>query len=262
MRTLIVRSWNSALRFCAFAIVGGLLHSEAIAADAALGDEFHREFDAVLKAHVIDGQVNYAGIATDDRFPAYLEALAEARVASSVPTNQQLAFWINAYNALAIQGILNGHSPSSLLGRLKYFKRDKYNVGDMTITLYDLERNVIIPLGDNRIHFAIVCASASCPPLRSEAYVPSRIGAQLAEQTDIFINDTSKNRFDLDTGKARLSKIFDWFGDDFAAEAGSVQRYVARHIRNTAAQSAFSSEQLKVRYLKYDWRLNGSPPGK
>ena len=69
------------MRFCAFAIVGGLLHSEAIAADAALDDEFHREFDAALKAHVIDGQVNYAGIATDERFPAYLEAHAEARVA-------------------------------------------------------------------------------------------------------------------------------------------------------------------------------------
>ena len=148
MRTLIVRSWKSALRLCALAIVGGLLHSVSVAADAALDDEFHREFDAVLKAHVIDGQVNYAGIATDDRFPAYVEALAYARVAGNLPANQQLAFWINAYNALAIQGILNGHSPASLFGRLKYFKRDKYNVGGMTITLYDLERTVGWSLDD------------------------------------------------------------------------------------------------------------------
>ena len=69
------------MRFCALAIVGGLFHSEAIAADAALDDEFHREFGAVLKAYVIDRRVNYAGIATNERFPVYLEALAEARVA-------------------------------------------------------------------------------------------------------------------------------------------------------------------------------------
>lgn len=232
----------------------------AAAGEAALDDGFHRDFDAVLTEHVDAGQVDYPGIAADRRFHDYVAALEEASVPESAPLEQRLAFWVNAYNALAIEGILAGGSPSSLFGRLSYFKRDEYRVAGRTITLYDLERDVIIPLGDNRIHFAIVCASASCPPLRAEAYVPSRIDAQLQEQSEIFVNDDSKNAFDLQRGRARVSKIFDWFEDDFVAESGSVQRYLARFVRDPDVRDALTNDRLRVRHKKYDWSLNGTPP--
>ena len=225
-----------------------------------LNDAFHDDFDSVLRAHVSDGRVDYPAIARDVRFSRYLERLATAQVTPDLPLPERLAFWVNAYNALAIDGILSGGSPSSLLGRLSYFKRDKYEVAGREITLYDLERDVIIPLGDNRIHFAIVCASASCPPLLAEAYVPSKIDEQLEAQSIAFVNDPTKNTFDLARQRMRVSKIFDWFKDDFAAEAGSVQDYVARYVRDTSVKAALTDGAWRVRHHKYDWSLNGIAP--
>ena len=185
---------HRARRFTRFVLVaiGIQLFAAAGALAQDLNDAFHDEFDAVLRAHVSDGRVDYPAIARDARFGSYLERLAAIEVAPDLPLNERLAFWVNAYNALAIKGILDGGSPSSLLGRLSYFKRDQYRVGGREITLYDLERDVIIPLGDNRIHFAIVCASASCPPLLAEAYVPSKVDEQLEQQTVAFVNDPQK----------------------------------------------------------------------
>lgn len=237
-----------------------LLIAMPAAAEVTLDEAFHAPFDAVLSANVSKGHVDYAGIDADSRFHDYVAALAEVSVPESLPLDQRLAFWINAYNALAIQGILQGRSPSTFFGRASYFKRDEYRVAGRSITLYDLEHDVIIPLEDNRIHFAIVCASQSCPPLRSEAYVAEELDAQLDEQARLFVEDESKNAYDLDGGKASISKIFDWFEDDFVAEAGSVQRYIARFVSDDALRDALNAERLEVRHMKYDWSLNGSPP--
>lgn len=97
--------------------------------------------------------------------------------------SEALVYWINAYNTLAIKGILDGRSPRTLLGKYSYFKKAKYRVGGKRINLYDLERKVIIPMGEPRIHFAINCASQSCPKLLSRAYTGhfgSTIGCQCA----------------------------------------------------------------------------------
>lgn len=232
----------------------------SLALAGGFGDAYHSDFNAILKANVDSGRVNYPGIAADPRFAAYVDALANADIPESTPFEQRLAFWVNAYNALAIQGILDGGSPSSLLGRLSYFKRDKYQVAGRTITLFDLEHDVIIPLGDNRIHFAIVCASASCPVLLDEAYLPSQIDTQLDEQARLFINDGSKNAYDLERGRARISKIFDWFKKDFAAESGSVQRYIAPYVSDPEIAAALAENRFRVKHQKYDWSLNGVQP--
>ena len=239
-----------------------LFSAAQVSAEDTLDDAFHAPFDAVLRANVVDGHVNYSGVAADTRFHAYVAALADVEVPENLPLPSKLAFWINAYNALAIQGIIEGRSPSKLFGRLSYFKRDEYSVAGRSITLYDLEHKVIIPLGDNRIHFAIVCASLSCPPLRSEAFVSDSLDAQLDEQARLFIGDESKNSFDLGRNRANLSKIFDWFEDDFVAEAGSVQRYIAEYVDDAQVRDALAAERLRVKHKKYDWSLNGTPPPK
>ena len=242
------------------ASLAALLFAAHASATDTIDDAFHAPFDAVLKANVVDGHVNYSGVAADSRFHAYVAALAGAKVPENLPLASKLAFWINAYNALAIQGIIEGRSPSSFFGRVSYFKRDEYAVAGLSITLYDLERDIIIPLGDNRIHFAIVCASQSCPPLRSEAFVSEMLDAQLDEQAQLFLGDETKNSFDLDRNRANVSKIFDWFADDFAAEAGSVQRYIAKFVDDAPLRDALAAERLRVKHKKYDWNLNGTPP--
>ena len=240
--------------------LAALIFTVHASASEKIGNTFHAPFDAVLKANVVDGHVNYAGVAADSRFHAYVAALADVEVPENLPIASKLAFWINAYNALAIQGIIEGRSPSTFFGRASYFKRDEYSVAGRSITLYDLEHDIIIPLGDNRIHFAIVCASLSCPPLRSEAFVSEKLDAQLDEQAWLFVADDSKNSFDLARSQASLSKIFDWFEDDFVAEAGSVQRYIAKFTSDAELREALAAERLRLKYKKYDWSLNGTPP--
>lgn len=227
-----------------------------IAGATASATDLHHDFDKILAANVSDGVVNYPGIGADPRFPAYVSKLAEA-LPADLSQNEQLAFYINAYNALAIKGILDGHSPASLLGRYKYFKSVEYTVGGQTMNLYDLEREVIIPFAEPRIHFAIVCASVSCPPLRAEAYSADRLNAQLDEQARTFLSDSSKNRIEPDKKTLRLSKIFDWFPKDFSDHSGSVQKYVAQYIDDKNIAAALRADTYKIKYLKYNWNLNG-----
>lgn len=230
------------------------------AAQATSEERLSASLDKVLSAHVANGRVDYPAIVDSPDFSEYLTELEQADLDELEDTSRQLVFWINAYNALAIKGILDGNSPSSFFGRVAFFKTTDHEVGGDEINLYDLERDVLIPLGEPRIHFAIVCASHSCPKLRSEAYTIEGLETQLEEQTRQFINDTSRNRFDRDEKVAYVSKIFDWFDDDFEEHAGSIQKYVARYVDDPRLAEELAAEEYEVEFLDYDWSLNGTPP--
>ncbi len=222
-------------------------------------DTLHSLFNGILMDNVSNGSVNYAGIKNDIRFGKYLKALNQADPDTLETRAEKLAFWINAYNALAIKGILDGLSPSSFFGRITYFKTTDYEVGGQTVNLYDLERDIIIPFNESRIHFAIVCASYSCPKLRSEAYLAATLENQLENNAIDFINDPLKNEFDAGKKRARLSKIFDWFEKDFKQHSGSVQKYVANFVKDEVHKEALLREKYRVKHLKYQWTLNGTP---
>lgn len=221
----------------------------------------HQLFDEVLRASVLDGRVDYPAIQTDGRFEPYVSQLDHV-APTGLPTDRdRLAFWINAYNAFAIKGILDGYAPGTLAGRYRYFLGRDYRVGGERITLYDLERNLLIPdFREPRVHFAIVCASRSCPKLRSEAYHASRLDAQLDDSARSFINDPTRNRFDREHRVASLSMIFKWFAEDFASQDGSVLGYVARYVTDQDLARDLESSPYRVEFLEYDWRLNGPPP--
>ncbi len=240
-------------------IKGLLLLLACFHIDIALSSsDLHEPFTTILNSNVIDGQVNYKGIKHDANFSRYLETLESKPNFNN--KNQELAFWINAYNALAIKGILDDRSPSTFFGRVGYFKKAKYKVGGKNINLYDLERKVIIPLGEPRIHFAINCASGSCPKLLSRAYTASKLDTDLDEVTKAFLNDPTRNKFDKKTKTAHLSKIFDWFKKDFREHSGSVQKYIAQYIDDPVLKKALREDSYAVKYLKYDWSLNGTTP--
>jgi len=216
-------------------------------------------FDALLRAHVRDGNVDYAAFARSADFRSYVADLAKP--ATLQGRDATLAYYINAYNALAIAGILDGLSPSTVLGRVRYFSLRQWALNGESITLYDLEHEVLRPLGEPRIHFAIVCASKSCPSLRAEAYVASRLSQQLDAQARGFVNDRARNRFDPASRSAQLSAIFKWFDGDFAAAAaGSTQRYISRYAADPEVAGLLAAEAFAVRFIDYDWTLNGSAP--
>jgi hypothetical protein len=220
------------------------------------------DLDAVLLRNVRNGFVDYDGIRADPAFGRYLSGLAIATDSDLDKPEGRLAFLINAYNALAIQGILDGFSPSSWFGRNTYFKRRKYGLLGGTTTLEQLEHGRILPLGEPRVHFAIVCASLSCPRLTSRAFEPATLDTQLEDAARSFANDPTRNRYDVKRRIAFLSSIFDWYQADFIRAAGSAQKYLARYVSDPAAAELLARDGFDVRFVDYDWDLNGIYRGK
>ena len=220
------------------------------------------DFDAVLLRNVRNGFVDYDGIKADPAFGRFVAGLASASTADLDERNTRLALLINAYNAFAIRGILDGYSPASMLGRYTFFKRREYGLLGEKTTLEDLEHGEILPLGEPRIHFAIVCASISCPRLANQAYAPAELEAQLESAARTFVNDGTRNRYDVQRQVAFLSSIFDWYQADFIKAAGSTQKYLARYVSDPAARELLARDGFKVRFVDYDWDLNGVYRGK
>ncbi|NOS79597.1 MAG: DUF547 domain-containing protein [Nitrospira sp.] len=220
----------------------------------------HQLFDRVLQAHVRDAEVDYPAILADRWFVQYLDDLDRVDP-NSLSKDEQLAFWINVYNAYAIKGILDGYSPGTWVGRYRYFIGRTYRVGGASINLYDLERDILIAqFHEPRIHFAIVCASSSCPKLQARIYGGTELNRQLEQGAREFINDPSRNRFDRANRVAYLSKIFDWFTEDFEAQAGSLQQYVARYVSDPVLTQELATVPYRIEFLDYDWSLNGPAP--
>ena len=214
-------------------------------------------FNEILNAHVVDGQVNYDAIEPEKLQP-YIDYIANLEVNSLNSDKEKLIFYINAYNALSIKGILDGKSPKTLVGRYKFFKSVKYQIAQQEMNLYDFEHEIIRPLGEPRIHFALVCASFSCPKLRSEIYRVETLETQLNENAIDFLNDTTKNKFDLEKNKAKISKIFDWFTEDFTATGKTLQEYLSTYVENPEISSRLNNNEFKIKQQKYNWRLNGT----
>jgi hypothetical protein len=242
---------SSGLRHAA---LGLLLALAAAPVSAALD---YKLLDEVLLYNVRNGYVDYDGIRAHPKFAEFVRQVGEPQPEPSDSRQEQLALYINAYNAFAIQGILDGYSPATRFGRFRYFKGRYYRLFGEETTLDALEHKRMRPLGDPRIHFAIVCAAISCPRLASRAYLPETLDAQLDEAARRFINDHTRNRFDVAMTTAFLSPIFDWFREDFEKSAGSVTQYVAQYVDDTAVRAALLDGRLTVRYLPYDWELNG-----
>lgn len=213
--------------------------------------------DDLLLSHVDNGFVDYDGIALDPRLDDFIDQLATTAPEDLATPAEQKAFYINAYNAIAIRGILDGQSPDSLFGRSRFFKRMRFDVLGESMSLEDIEHGRLRPMGDARIHFAIVCASLSCPRLASRAYRPATLDAQLDTAAEQFLNDPTRNVFDSNRRVAYVSQIFDWFEEDFVANAGSLQNYMARFVTDQASARVLRGENFEVNFREYDWGLNG-----
>jgi hypothetical protein len=230
-------------------------HAQAECADL---DRTHAAFTKLLKAHVAKGNVDYAGLGRDaGKLDAYLTSLKSvcARNYNALGDKDKLAFWLNLYNASTLKLVLT-RLPFAKITELdggKIFDKPfvEVKVGDApaTLSLNAIENErVRKSFSEPRIHFALVCAAKSCPPLRAEAYQGARLDAQLDDQLRVFLGDANKNTFDAAKKTLALSKIFEWYRSDFDA-AGGIAAFVAK-IYGQGAKDA------TVTFKDYDWALN------
>jgi hypothetical protein len=202
-----------------------------------------------------DGRVAYRRLQADDLpvLSKYLASLGEARI-EGFPEKEQLAFWINAYNAMIVAGVLDGYGAENALKRYRFFKSYSQVIDGEQRTPDDIEHSIIRPrFHDARTHFALVCASSSCPKLRQEAYVGDRLDAQLDDQARRFLVDPSRNRIDPATGTLELSQIFKWFKDDFTRDGKSLADFLAPYL---TPEQVRLLRTKKPTYLDYDWTMN------
>ena len=228
-------------------------------------DEFsHELFDQVLQKYVdSQGRVNYAGLKNDlGTLESYLDLLAVNAPSDRATFQTGLAFWINAYNALTIKGVLD-HYPTTSVRKIKlfggFFSRIKFQVGGRSYTLDNIEHDIIrSEFGDPRIHFALVCASLGCPILENRVFGPETLEERLDNATANFINNPEKVRLDRESGVLHLSQIFEWYAEDFEDTHHSVINFVSEYLPE--ADTAFLARaEVQIQYLQYDWRLNAQP---
>jgi len=219
-------------------------------------------WDGLLKRYVdTDGRVAYSDLAARDQktLDAYLTRVASAEVGDVVTKDAQ-AFWINAYNAGIVSAVLQGYTAENILRRRSIFRSFTFVVAGTSRTLDAIEHEILRPrFKDPRTHFALVCASSSCPKLRREAYTGANLDTALDEEARRFVNDPTRNAIDTRSPKLALSAIFEWFAADFVADAGSVRAFVARHLRDEAGRTVVRDPETPITYLDYDWTLNAQP---
>lgn len=240
-------------------------------------DPAHREWDALLKKHVVLGaggkasQVRYAAFAKDRAaLKSYLDALSGVPGATfdAWPKAERIAFLINAYNAFTVELILANYPVKSIkdIGGIldNRWKRRFFTLFGKPASLDMVEHEMLRKPGaydDPRVHFAVNCASIGCPMLREEAYTAAKLEGQLEEQTRRFLGDRSRNRYA--SGRLEVSEIFKWFREDW--ERGALgyrtrEQFFAKYADlladDAAARRLVAEAKAPIAHLDYDWSLN------
>lgn len=211
-------------------------------------------FDTLLKENISkEGVVNYKGIIKNKHhLEHYIEYTTNTTPNKNWSENKIKAFWINAYNAYTIQLIIK-HYPLKSILEIKTEGKDAWNspfakVGGKNYTLNQIEHEILRKTyNDPRIHVGVNCASFSCPPIANFAFTEANIESELERLMKQFVNDSKRNK--LTSKKISLSKIFEWYKDDFT-QNGSLTSYISKY------SNIELNKKTKVKYLEYNWNLN------
>ena len=224
--------------------------------DIAVDNSLYSE---LLKKYVSNGKVDYAGFKTEevklDRYLKILENVDPDKLSQA----EQFAFYANAYNAWTIKLILSDYpdvtSIKDLGSLLKSpWKKKIVRIDGEVISLDHVEHEILRPrYNDPRVHFAINCAAKSCPPLQPDPFRGEILDQQLNDATRSFIND--QNSYRLEDNNLYVSRIFKWFSEDFNDDAfGFFLKYATGDLKK---ELEAKSDRISVKYLQYDWSLNG-----
>jgi hypothetical protein len=239
----------------------------ALAAPAARAAFDEALYARLLQSHTREvadlagTRVDYAGLGRASEWRTLVGGLDPVDPATVAERRARLAFWINAYNVLAMDLVVRSYPVASIrdIGSLFFpvWGREAGRAAGAPRTLEEIEHQILRPIGDPRIHAAIVCASTSCPSLRREPFTAGRVEAQLDDAMRRFLADPRKGlRVDAAHHALVLSRIFEWFEEDFA-KAGGVRAFVRPYLSDAArADLDRAGADAAISYFDYDWALN------
>ena len=232
----------------------------------------YSDFDHLLQKVVKGNNVDYSQLLGDKDILVGITTIMSEISPNSHPEkfmtrNEQLAYWINAYNAFILKIVMENYPVESIkdinfIGFTIWLHKNL--IGGEEISFKSLEDDIIRKkYQDPRIHFAINCASFSCPPLKNNAYIPEILDKQLDESTRSFINDNNNFRIDSEQGIVYLSSIFDWYDDDFfdwLKNNKNIQEphlldYIKLYYDGQITEGFYS---LEIEFIDYNWQLNDS----
>lgn len=227
----------------------------------------HTLWDKLLAEFVDErGMVDYTGwkrsAEATNRLDDYLTHLSTAKFQRDTTPAVKLAYWINAYNAVTVKGILREYPTTSIrnhtakLYGYNIWKDLKLRVDGELYSLDTIEHKLLRKMDEPRIHFAIVCASIGCPKLLNEAYAPDSIDDQLTLSAKYFFADSEKFQSDPQQGRFAVSPILKWFGEDFGKDRSSRLQTIAPFLPDERWQAMARSGNIDLSYLDYDWDLN------
>ncbi len=219
----------------------------------------HLAWDSLLQSHVNnDGLVDYEAFIRDStKLNLYLLELSISPPDNIWDESDQLAYWINLYNASTIR-LVTQHYPIESIKDIGSsiqipfvntpWQKEFIKVLDKTLDLDDIEHNIIREQFDEpRIHFALVCAAMSCPSLRNEAYIGSTLDNQLTDQAKIFLSDLDKNN--ISSNHIIISKLFNWYGRDFKKNSTLIE-YLNKY------SPTLINKDAETDFMDYEWSLN------
>ncbi len=252
---------NFGLLFIAVALFGSCVSSKGVDYKEKKEQEYnvkveneidHSDWDKLLKKHVKEnGLVDYKGFKADkEKLNAYVSFLSSKKPNENWVFEEQLAYFINVYNANTIKLIVDNYPVKSIKdidATISPFLKNIITVGDKEFSLADIEKGILQKMNEPRIHFAINCASISCPKLLNEAYTAENVNELMDKAATEFIN-SDKN--EISENNAKVSEIFKWYKKDFLKEAPSIIDYINK-FSNTKINS-----NVELRYKSYDWNLN------
>ena len=222
-----------------------------VAAATSRADNWMESYNRLLSKYVTSSGVKYAewkgNVADIQALQGVVDAIAKENAGAG---KQQIAFYLNAYNAWILHEALGKYPTKSVKDTLfTFFTSKRITVAGQQTSFKAFEDNVIRKLGEPRIHFALNCASRSCPPLSRQAFTSGNLDGQLETLAKGYINSDRGVRYSPETKTAELSKIFDWYKDDFKGEGGPIAFINKRRSTQIAADA-------KISYQDYDWGLN------
>ncbi|MGY5876153.1 MAG: DUF547 domain-containing protein [Candidatus Thorarchaeota archaeon] len=213
-----------------------------------------------------NGNLDYFAMLGDQSVVAYAESLVNFDLDSLHTRNEQLAFWINCYNALSIYGVIKKlkadpkFAKSGNKGwfqRVRFFAFQKFKVGGRDYTLRGIENFIRSEFEEPRVHFALNCSAMGCPLLKNGLYSAENLENELEEAARLYIQSERGSRLEKDQKRLHLSMIFKWYTDDFKVTNMSIVQYVARYHQAVTAQFLLDNENdLDIRYIDYDFALN------
>lgn len=209
----------------------------------------HELWSELLAKHVSNsGEVNYKSFAKDSvKLKEYISYLAKNTPSKNTAKNEKLAYWINLYNALTVDLIVHHYPIKSIKDIKNPWKQRLWKTANLSYNLDEIEHDILRKMNEPRIHFAIVCASISCPKLQNQAYTANLLETQLTKATKEFLADNTKN--EITENELKLSKIFKWFTKDFETN-GTVIDFINQYTTTTISGDA------KINYKNYNWNLN------